>query len=190
MAFHLPRSAEEYIDIKLDFGFKFLMKDNDTLKLFLNSVLPVPVVSVLEILQVRSAPVTATSSAESSPRPRSRSSPIQEITFISEECVGSATGDRGIRFDIACITDTGLIINVEMQKASQIYFHDRSLFYAASLIRRQGYRGKKWHESILARNIPDKVKRDIEEWDFELCPTFHIAIIDFSVSLSDYITSY
>ncbi len=84
---------------------------------------------------------------------------IQELTYARNELLGDTRLDRGAVFDIYCVSPSGEHFIVEMQKAKQVYFKDRSLYYATWPIREQGRRG--------------------DDWNFELTPIYLIGILDF-----------
>ena len=54
---------------------------------------------------------------------------IQDLTYASNEQVGRSELDRRSIFDIFCIGQNGERFVVEMQKAKQNYFVDRSVYY-------------------------------------------------------------
>ena len=69
---------------------------------------------------------------------------IQTLEFRNPELLGPAPADRRAVFDIYCENDKGEQFIVEMQKAEQENFKDRSLYYVSHPIRAQGQTGKKW----------------------------------------------
>jgi len=83
---------------------------------------------------------------------------IQDLSYSSGEQLGNSTIDRKAVFDLYCIGDNGERFIVEMQKAKQNYFKDRSLFYASFPIQEQGIKNK---------------------WDFKLDPVYSVGILDF-----------
>ena len=83
---------------------------------------------------------------------------VADLTFRPSEQLPDNIVDRKAIYDIACISPTGDIFTVEMQKASQTYFRNRALFYAAFPIQKQAQKGN---------------------WDFKLNPVFLVAILDF-----------
>jgi len=83
---------------------------------------------------------------------------VADLTFRNAEHLPDSTFDRKAVFDIACVGDQGQTFTVEMQKAKQLYFKDRALFYSAFPIQRQAQRG---------------------DWDFRLNPVFLVAVLDF-----------
>ena len=85
-------------------------------------------------------------------------SPIAELTFSKSEQLPDNVADRKAVFDIACVGKNGESFTVEMQKAKQLWFKDRALFYTAFPILRQGQRG---------------------DWNFKLNPVFLVAVLDF-----------
>lgn len=84
---------------------------------------------------------------------------IQELTYARNELLGDTRLDRGAVFDIYCVSPSGEHFIVEMQKARQLYFKDRSVFYATWPIREQGLRG--------------------DDWNYRLTPVYLIGILDF-----------
>jgi hypothetical protein len=178
----MARSTADYLDLTTDFGFKKFLRDQSTLIRFLNSILQLkdPVKSVYAIEHTASEPPT--SAVPETPESRKRSSPGEPITQlepIPEEEAGERPSSKTIRFDLGCITQSGLRINVEIQKSKQRYFFDSALFYSARLVSRQGWSGKSDHTSMFARAFSDSRKRARRDWDWELYPTYHIAVLDF-----------
>ncbi|MGB1283101.1 MAG: PD-(D/E)XK nuclease family transposase, partial [Polaribacter sp.] len=56
---------------------------------------------------------------------------IKDLSYSSQEKQGLTELDRKAIFDLYCIGDNGERFIVEMQKAKQNYFKDRSVFYAS-----------------------------------------------------------
>ncbi len=83
---------------------------------------------------------------------------ITDITYLQNEHLGQANLDRKAIFDIYCENERGEKFIVELQKAKQNFFKDRSVFYATFPIQEQAKRG---------------------EWDFELKAVYTIGILDF-----------
>ncbi len=84
---------------------------------------------------------------------------IQDLTYARSEMLGDTTLDRGAVFDIYCVSPSGERFIVEMQKAKQLYFKDRSVFYATWPIHEQAQRG--------------------DGWDFKLAAVYLVGILDF-----------
>ncbi|MBM4024039.1 MAG: Rpn family recombination-promoting nuclease/putative transposase [Planctomycetes bacterium] len=84
---------------------------------------------------------------------------IQDLTYLKAEQLGLSEFDRRAVFDLYCESDTGEKFIVEMQKAKQKYFKDRSVFYSTFPIREQARRG--------------------DEWDFQLNAVYTVGILDF-----------
>ncbi len=82
---------------------------------------------------------------------------IREITYMKNEHL-SLMGQRKAIFDIYCENEEGEKFIVELQKAKQNFFKDRSVFYSTFPIREQAVRG---------------------DWDFELRAVYTIGILDF-----------
>ena len=110
----LPRQ-EKYINPYTDFGFKKLFgteMNKDLLISFLNSLF-------IENQQE-----------------------IEDVQYLNGEQLGDGYGDRRAVFDVYCKTRDGGRFIVEMQKAEQEYFKERSLYYATAPIREQAPKGK------------------------------------------------
>ena len=83
---------------------------------------------------------------------------ITDIQYLSPEQWGNLKTERKAVFDIFCITESGDYFIVEMQKAKQTFFRDRSLYYASLPIQKQAPRGN---------------------WDFRLKAVYLVGILDF-----------
>ena len=83
---------------------------------------------------------------------------IQKITFLKNEHLGISEADRKAIFDLYCESETGEKFIVELQKAKQKFFKDRSLYYSTFPIQEQAETG---------------------EWNFKLQTVYTIAIMDF-----------
>jgi len=84
---------------------------------------------------------------------------IQEVSFSKNDHLGKAAPDRKAIFDIYCTTPQGEHFIVELQKARQDFFKDRSVFYASFPIQEMAQKGK---------------------WNFQLSPVFTIGILNFT----------
>ena len=93
---------------------------------------------------------------------------ITEITFKSPEQMGDMAKDRRAVYDIYCTTQTGAFFIVEMQKAFQAYFKDRTIFYTTFPIRAQAKKGK---------------------WDYKLSMVYCVAILSFEFSQEEVLTT-
>lgn len=67
---------------------------------------------------------------------------IQSLTLLPTEQLGDTEEDRRSVFDIYCENEKGDKIIIEMQKADQPWFKDRSVYYSSFPIRSQGEKGK------------------------------------------------
>jgi predicted transposase/invertase (TIGR01784 family) len=83
---------------------------------------------------------------------------IKELRFKKNERLGATGIDRKAIFDIFCESFEGEQFIVELQKAKQNYFIDRSIYYASFPIQQQAPRG---------------------EWDYHLKPVYCVGILDF-----------
>lgn len=84
---------------------------------------------------------------------------IQDLTFIQNEYQGATLLDRKAIFDLNCVSNSGEHFIVELQKAKQNFFKDRSLFYATVPIQQQAKKG--------------------DDWNFKLAAVYTIGILDF-----------
>ena len=130
---------EKYINPFTDYGFKRLFGEEpnkDLLLDFLN-----------ELLKEQEGEITA-------------------LSYLPNEKLPISVGDRRAIFDIYCTNKKGEQFIVEMQKAEQKFFKDRTIFYSTFPIQEQ------------ARN-KDRF------WNFELKAVYTIGILDFEFEESD-----
>jgi predicted transposase/invertase (TIGR01784 family) len=83
---------------------------------------------------------------------------IRDLTFKNNENIGNIAIDRKAIFDIYCQGENGERFIVEIQKAKQNFFKDRSVFYSTFPIQEQALKG---------------------EWNFQLAPVYAVGILDF-----------
>jgi len=83
---------------------------------------------------------------------------VQDVSYRNNENLGNTPLDRKAIFDIYCESKTGEKFIVELQKAKQNYFKDRSVYYATFPIQEQALKG---------------------EWDYKLSSVYTIGILDF-----------
>ena len=83
---------------------------------------------------------------------------IKSLTLLPTEQLGDTKDDRRSVFDIYCENEQGDKIIIEMQKADQQWFKDRSVYYSSFPIRQQGEKG---------------------QWRFGLKAVYTIGILDF-----------
>ena len=83
---------------------------------------------------------------------------VRDLTYLNGENLGNGYGDRRAIFDVYCENKQGETFIVEMQKAEQQFFKDRSVFYSTFPIQNQGKKGI---------------------WDFKLKGVYTIGILDF-----------
>ena len=83
---------------------------------------------------------------------------IKDVKHLKTEQTRHQKRERGVIFDVACVTDDGRHIIVEMQKKEQRYFVDRALYYSSKAIVEQAQLG---------------------EWDFHLTPVYTVCFMDF-----------
>ena len=90
---------------------------------------------------------------------------ITGIKYLNSERLGNGIGDRRSIFDVYCETEKGEKFIVEMQKAGQRYFKDRSIYYSTTPIREQAQQG---------------------EWDFHLENVYTVGVLDFVFPNNEY----
>ncbi|MDL2322648.1 Rpn family recombination-promoting nuclease/putative transposase, partial [Bacteroidales bacterium OttesenSCG-928-A17] len=123
---------ETYLNPLTDFGFK---------KLFFNELNKELLIDFLnEIIQERGR--------------------ITDIQYLPTEQLGDNEENRNAIFDIFCTNEKGEYFIVELQKAKQPHFRDRSLFYSSFPIRDQAQKGT---------------------WDFQMKAIYLVAILDFVI---------
>jgi len=83
---------------------------------------------------------------------------IKDLTYKKTEKLGMSKLDRGVVFDLYCENAKGEKFTVELQKAKQVYFKDRMLYYSTRSIQEQGLKG---------------------DWDYKLNAVYIIGILDF-----------
>ncbi|AQG78452.1 Rpn family recombination-promoting nuclease/putative transposase [Spirosoma montaniterrae] len=83
---------------------------------------------------------------------------ITQLTYLKNEQLGTTEADRKAIFDLYCQNDRGEKFIVELQKAKQKFFKDRSLYYATFAVQEQAQSG---------------------DWDYRLKPVYTISVMDF-----------
>ena len=74
---------------------------------------------------------------------------ICSLTLLPPEQLGDTMEDRRSVFDVYCENEQGDKIIIEMQKADQQWFKDRSVYYSSFPIRSQGEKGR-WRFGLKA----------------------------------------
>jgi predicted transposase/invertase (TIGR01784 family) len=90
---------------------------------------------------------------------------IEDVQYLNGENLGEGYGDRRSIFDVYCLAKDGSRFIVEMQKAEQAYFKDRSVYYATTPIRQQAPKGK---------------------WDYHLESIYTVGILNFEFPNNEY----
>lgn len=75
---------------------------------------------------------------------------ITDISYLNTEHFSTIEPMRKAVFDVYCRNDKGEYFIVEMQKAEQSHFKDRSIFYSTFPIQEQAAKGKSWDYSLKA----------------------------------------
>ena len=94
---------------------------------------------------------------------------IKDLTYLNSENLGEDIRERRAIYDVYCQTKGGDRFIVEMQKAKQDHFQDRSIYYSSFAICEQGQKGKK-------DNMP---------WDYCLSPVYVVGILNFEMDETD-----
>ena len=106
---------------------------------------------------------------------------IKSLTLLPTEQLGDTKDDRRSVFDIYCENEQGDKIIIEMQKADQQWFKDRSVYYSSFPIRQQGE--KRWNSESHQACLDDRVVTELDEvkgqWRFGLKAVYTIGILDF-----------
>lgn len=84
---------------------------------------------------------------------------IQDLQYTKNEYQGYTALDRKAIFDLTCTSTTGERFIVELQKAKQNFFKDRSVYYSTFPIQEQAIKGS--------------------TWDFKLAAVYTVGILDF-----------
>lgn len=84
---------------------------------------------------------------------------IKNLTFKNTEQLGQSEVDRKAIYDIYCENENGEKFIVELQKAKQNYFKERTVYYSTFPIREQAEKG---------------------EWNYNLKAVFCVGILDFT----------
>jgi predicted transposase/invertase (TIGR01784 family) len=87
-------------------------------------------------------------------------SEIVDISFLPQEQIPSAEDERLGIYDLYCIDEKGRRFIVEMQRASQIFFKDRSIYYSTFPIAQQAQRG---------------------DWNYQLNAVYCVGILNFNL---------
>lgn len=92
---------------------------------------------------------------------------VKDLKYLNVEHLGHNAAERKAVFDVYCENENGEKFLIEMQKAEQDYFIDRSIYYSTFPIQEQAPQGK---------------------WNFELKKVYTIAILNFTfdATSSDY----
>jgi predicted transposase/invertase (TIGR01784 family) len=83
---------------------------------------------------------------------------VAGLTYKKTEHMGATDLDRKVIFDLYCENEAGEKFIVELQKAKQSFFKDRSLFYATFPIQEQAQQG---------------------DWDYRLKAVYTVGVLDF-----------
>ena len=83
---------------------------------------------------------------------------IEDLSYSRNERLGKSELDRKSIYDLYCTSTKGERFIVELQKAKQNYFKDRSIFYSSFPVQEQAQKG---------------------DWDFRLDAVYTVGILDF-----------
>jgi predicted transposase/invertase (TIGR01784 family) len=105
---------EKYINPFTDFGFKKLFGEEANKDLLIDFL--------NEVLQLKDK--------------------IKHLNYLKNEQLGDSVIDRKAIFDLYCESDSGEKFIVEIQKAKQQFFKERSLYYSTFAIQEQALIGE------------------------------------------------
>jgi predicted transposase/invertase (TIGR01784 family) len=75
---------------------------------------------------------------------------IRDLTYLNTENQGKTETDRKAVFDLYCENQQGEKFIIEVQNVSQLYFKDRSIFYATFPVQEQAPKGRDWNYYLKA----------------------------------------
>lgn len=75
---------------------------------------------------------------------------VRDLQYTKNEAHGESMLDRKAIFDISCVGEGGERFIVEIQKAKQNFFKERSVFYSTFPIREQAEKGAAWNFNLSA----------------------------------------
>ena len=85
---------------------------------------------------------------------------ISDLTYLKSEHLGHSAMDRKVIYDLYCENSKGEKFIVELQKARQKYFKERTIFYSTFPIQEQSKKG---------------------DWDFHLNAVYSVSILNFLI---------
>ena len=97
---------------------------------------------------------------------------IVDLRYTNSEGLPEIKDDRKAVFDIYCTNTRGEKFIVEMQKAGQKYFIDRSIFYSSFPIQEQ------------AKIKVQECANENRSWDYQLDPIYLVGVLNFTFSKS------
>ncbi|KAI9625656.1 hypothetical protein H4Q26_016194 [Puccinia striiformis f. sp. tritici PST-130] len=174
-----------------DAAFKRLFSDPALLKGFLNSIFDKEGFSIKEIKQTinltcstpgSQEPVYA-ATQEVASRQQSPGWPIINLKYLPSENAGDDQAERGVRYDLAAVTDQGTVIDIEMQWAFEPHHLDQVVFYSSCLVTASsGWAGKKEHWNNFAKLDPASSPQQPQPptlCNYRCNPVYVISICDF-----------
>lgn len=144
-----------YINPFIDFGFKKLFgteANKDILISFLNAVI------------------------------EDTADPILDLFPKNVEQIGEFNGDKTCYFDVYCQTANGRRFIVEMQNSWEVFFKDRTLYYAARAIQEQGIKG----DPTKRENAENMEITKTKKWNYRLSEVYVIALMNFNFPRKEY----
>ena len=90
---------------------------------------------------------------------------ISNLTYLKTEHIGHSQIDRKVVYDVYCENTRGEKFIVELQKARQKFFKERTIFYSTFPIQEQAIQG---------------------DWNFDLKAVYTISILDFLIDDNSY----
>lgn len=152
--------VEKYINPFTDYGFKRLFGEEPNKELLLDFL--------NELLHEEQGRITS-------------------LTYLKSDKLGSSEEERKAVFDLYCENEKGEKFIVELQKAKQKFFKDRTVYYSTFPIREQAQKGSDWNFELQAvytvaildfvfeedKEEIDKYRYDVKLSDIETCKVFY-----------------
>jgi hypothetical protein len=100
---------------------------------------------------------------------------IASLSFRNSERKGASAFEKDIVIDLLCVSPTGEVFIVEMQRMRQKHFLNRVVFYVCEAIRSQDPRRKKISES--GEDLRTEAEKEADAYD--LAPVYFVGILNF-----------
>lgn len=120
----------DFVGFNTDFGFNRVMNSESSVLHFLNSVLPVKVLSIINTKRIISHALP-TVPRENPAVDLLKKLSLHDMPKTEQEESGDLPKDLSIRYFFTCKTSNSSQINVEVQKTAEPYFYHHVVFFAS-----------------------------------------------------------